>query len=56
MLFERVAELVPRHPGRTKKAAPALSAKQPAGAPAGPGSAAGAGKPGGKGGKKKGRK
>ncbi|KAK9845725.1 hypothetical protein WJX81_000634 [Elliptochloris bilobata] len=53
VLLEKVAELVPRHPGRSaKKVAALASLKQPPGASAGPSGAAGTGK-GGKGGKKK---
>ena len=50
-LLLRVAELVPRHPGRSAKAKAALAAAQAAAA--GPSAAAGGGK---KGGKKKGRR
>lgn len=53
VLFEKVAELVPRHPGRTKKPAAPASIKQTPGVGAGPSGAPAAGKQSGKGGKKK---
>ncbi len=52
VLFEKVAELVPRHPGRTKKAAAPTGIKQLPGL-AGPSGSAAASKQGGKSGKKK---
>ena len=53
VLFEKVAELVPRHPGRTKKPAAPASIKQAPGVGAGPSGAPTASKQSGKGGKKK---